>query len=101
MGNRYVMFVSSPRGAHALVMGAKVRALLDGRANIAREDFERIAVPGLAHRIMLNYAAHSDGIDAALFVDRDIQSSRASLLYVVPICDVRQHPLELHTKIIR
>ncbi|MGC1343612.1 MAG: AAA family ATPase, partial [Candidatus Binataceae bacterium] len=59
MVNRYVMFGSSPRGAQALIMGAKVRALLDGRANIAREDIERIAIAALAHRIMLNYAAHS------------------------------------------
>jgi MoxR-like ATPase len=78
MVNRYVMFGSSPRGAQALIMGAKVRALLDGRANIAREDIEGIAVPALAHRIMLNYAAHSDGIDAAHIVERVIKSVRAA-----------------------
>jgi MoxR-like ATPase len=78
MVNRYVMFGSSPRGAQALILGAKVGALLDGRANIAREDIERIAVSGLAHRIMLNYAAHSDGIDAAHIVERVIKSVRAA-----------------------
>ncbi len=78
--NRYVMFGSSPRGAQALIMGAKVRALLDGRANIAREDIEAIAVPALAHRIMLNYAAHSDGIEAAHIVERVVSSVRAAPL---------------------
>ena len=78
MVNRYVMFGSSPRGAQALILGAKVRALLDGRANIAREDVERVAVPALAHRIMLNYAAHSDGIDAAHIVERVIKSVRGA-----------------------
>jgi MoxR-like ATPase len=78
MVNRYVMFGSSPRGAQALILGAKVGALLDGRANIAREDIDRIAVSGLAHRIMLNYAAHSDGIDAAHIVERVIKSVRAA-----------------------
>src|SRR5258707_15872918 len=82
MVNRYVMFGSSPRGAQALILGAKVGALLDGRANIAREDIERIAVSGLAHRIMLNYAAHSDGIDAAHIVERVIKSVRAARVLV-------------------
>ena len=72
--NRYVMFGSSPRGAQALILGAKVRALLDGRANVAREDIEQIAPAALAHRIMLNYAAHSDGIDAAHIVERVVKS---------------------------
>ncbi len=63
--NRYVSFGSSPRGAQALIMGAKVRALLDGRANVAHEDIEAVAPAALEHRIMLNYAAHSDGIDGA------------------------------------
>ena len=78
MVNRYVMFGSSPRGAQALVLGAKVRALLDGRANIAREDIEHIAVAALAHRIMLNYAAHSDGIDATHIIERVLKSVRAA-----------------------
>ncbi len=78
--NRYVLFGSSPRGAQALILGAKVRALLDGRANIGREDIEAIAVPALAHRIMLNYAAHSDGIDAAHIVERVVSSVRAAPL---------------------
>jgi MoxR-like ATPase len=77
MVNRYVMFGSSPRGAQALILGAKVHALLDGRANIAREDIEHVAVAALAHRIILNYAALSDGIDAAHIVERVIRSVRA------------------------
>jgi MoxR-like ATPase len=78
MVNRYVMFGSSPRGAQALVLGGKVRALLDGRANLAREDIEAVAVPSLAHRIMLNYAAHSDGIEAPHIVERVVKAVRAA-----------------------
>ena len=78
MVNRYVMFGSSPRGAQALILGGKVRALLDGRANVAREDIEAVAVSALAHRIMLNYAAHSDGIDAVHIVERVLKSVRAA-----------------------
>src|SRR4030081_2740681 len=61
--SRYVGFGASPRGAQALILGAKVSALLDGRANIAFEDIDSVAPAALEHRIMLNYAAHSDNID--------------------------------------
>jgi len=74
--DRYVSFGASPRGAQALIMGAKVRALLDGRANVAYEDIDQVAPAALQHRVMLNYAAHSDGIDAAHVVDRVIQAVR-------------------------
>ncbi len=76
--DRYVMYGSSPRGAQALILGAKVRALLDGRANVAREDIDEIAEAALAHRIMLNYAAHSDGVDTRQVVERVVRTVRAA-----------------------
>jgi MoxR-like ATPase len=74
--NRYVSFGSSPRGAQALIMGAKIRALLDGRANISYEDLERVAPAALEHRIMLNYAAHSDNVDAGGVVEQVLKAVR-------------------------
>ncbi len=76
--NRYVSFGSSPRGAQALILGAKVRALLDGRANIAYDDMDQIAPAALEHRIMLNYAAHSDNVDAASIVEQVVKAVRAT-----------------------
>ncbi len=80
MVNRYVSFGSSPRGAQALIMGAKVRALLDGRANVSYEDIESIVPAALPHRMMLNYAAHSDAIDAAHIAEQVIKTVRAARL---------------------
>jgi MoxR-like ATPase len=74
--NRYVSFGSSPRGALALILGAKVRALLDGRANIAYEDIDQLAPAALEHRIMLNYAAHSDNVDATRIVEQVVKAVR-------------------------
>ena len=76
--NRYVSFGASPRGALALILGAKVRAMLDGRANISYEDIDRGAPAALEHRIMLNYAAHSDNIDATHIVEQVVKSVRAA-----------------------
>lgn len=61
---QYVAYGSSPRGGQALLLGARVRALLDGRANVAREDIDAVAVPALNHRLVLNFAARADGVDA-------------------------------------
>ncbi len=63
--DRYVAFGASPRGGQALLLGAKVRALLDGRVHVTQADIDSVAVPALAHRLVLNYNALADGIDAA------------------------------------
>jgi MoxR-like ATPase len=76
--NRYVSFGASPRGALALILGAKVRAMLDGRANISYDDIDRVAPAALEHRIMLNYAAHSDNVDAEHIVEQVIKAARTS-----------------------
>jgi len=73
---RYVSFGSSPRGGQTLILGAKVLALLDGRANISYDDVDRIAVPTLNHRLVLNFAAEAENIDPADIVARIIQSAR-------------------------
>jgi MoxR-like ATPase len=76
--NRYVSFGASPRGALALILGAKVRAMLDGRANLSYDDIDRGAAAALEHRIMLNYAAHSDNVDAAHIVEQVVKAVRAT-----------------------
>ena len=60
---RYVTYGSSPRGGQALLLGAKVLALLDGRVNVTYDDIDRVAVPALNHRLVLNFAARADGVD--------------------------------------
>ncbi len=60
--NKYVRFGSSPRGAQALLLAGKVRALRDGRFNVSFEDIEHAALPALRHRILLNFEAEADGI---------------------------------------
>ena len=52
---KYVRYGSSPRGAQALILGGKVRAILDGRYNVAREDIQAIALPSLRHRLILSF----------------------------------------------
>ncbi|MBM4258318.1 MAG: AAA family ATPase [Deltaproteobacteria bacterium] len=74
--NRYVSFGSSPRGGQTLMLGAKVLALLDGRANVSYDDVDRLAVPTLNHRLVLNFAAEAENIDPNDIVTRIVQSAR-------------------------
>ncbi len=59
---RYVRYGPSPRGAQALLLGAKVLALRDGRANVAFDDVAAVTVPALRHRILLSFEALADGV---------------------------------------
>ncbi|HEU5311089.1 MAG TPA: AAA family ATPase, partial [Candidatus Eisenbacteria bacterium] len=52
---RFIRYGASPRGAQALVLGAKVRALAEGRYNVSVEDLHAMAAPALRHRIILNF----------------------------------------------
>src|SRR5438270_10616791 len=61
--NQYIRWGSSPRGVQTLVLGAKVRALLDGRFNVSFEDLRRVYLPGLRHRVLLNFEAPAEGVN--------------------------------------
>jgi len=71
MVNQFVRFGSSPRGAQALIKAAKIRALLDGRYNVAIEDVSAVAPAALRHRVLLNFEGEAEGI-ASDAVVRDI-----------------------------
>jgi MoxR-like ATPase len=60
--NKYVRFGASPRGAQALVLAAKVRALLEGRYNASFEDIRLAYLPALRHRVLLNFEAQAENI---------------------------------------
>jgi MoxR-like ATPase len=62
MTNQFVRFGASPRGAQALVRAGKIRALLDGRFNVAYEDISAVAPAALRHRIILNFEGEAEGI---------------------------------------
>ncbi|MGH2372649.1 MAG: AAA family ATPase [bacterium] len=63
MARRYVRYGSSPRGAQALLLAGKVRALIDGRVNVSTDDLQALALPALRHRLILNFEAEAEGID--------------------------------------
>jgi len=62
LAQRYVRYGASPRGAQALILGAKITALLSGRYNVAIEDVRAVAPAALRHRLLLNFEGLAEGI---------------------------------------
>jgi MoxR-like ATPase len=60
--NQYLRVGASPRGAQALVLAAKVRALLEGRYNVSFEDIRKAYLPALRHRLLLNFEAQAENM---------------------------------------
>ena len=62
MVNKYVRWGSSPRGAQALTLAGKIYAMLDGRYNVSFADAQRAVLPGLRHRLLLNFEGEAEGL---------------------------------------
>jgi MoxR-like ATPase len=66
----WVRWGAGPRAGQALLLGAKARALLEGRTVVDFEDVRAVALPVLRHRVLVNFQAEADGIDADEIVRR-------------------------------
>ncbi len=71
---QYVRYGASPRGAQTMVMAAKLRALLDGRPNVAYDDIRAVALPAMRHRIVLNFDAEANDVSTDDVVRRLIEA---------------------------
>jgi MoxR-like ATPase len=69
---QYVRYGASPRGLQSLVLGAKIRAILDNRYNVAREDLRTMAYPVLRHRLILNFEGQAEGISTDDVIEKII-----------------------------
>jgi MoxR-like ATPase len=65
----YVRWGAGPRAGQALVLGAKAHALLAGRFAVSPDDIRRVAPAVLRHRVLVNFAAEAEGLDADALVD--------------------------------
>jgi MoxR-like ATPase len=61
---KWVRWGAGPRAGQALLLGGKARALLEGRTVVAFDDVVNVALPVLRHRVLVNFQAEADGIDA-------------------------------------
>ena len=71
---KFIRYCSSPRGAQALVIGGKVRALLNGRVEVAPSDIRDVVLPALRHRIILNFEGEAERVDPDSILKAIIES---------------------------
>ena len=71
---RYVRFGSSPRGAQAMLLAAKVAALRDGRFSASEDDVRAAVHPALRHRLILNFEGEAEGVRADAVLDEVLAS---------------------------
>jgi MoxR-like ATPase len=72
---KYVRYGSSPRGAQALALAAKVNALMDGRFNVGFEDVRLMVKPALRHRLLLNFEAQAEGVPVEFIIDELVKEA--------------------------
>ncbi len=69
---------AGPRAVQFLVLGAKARALLSGRTHVTVEDIQHLSKPVLRHRMVVTFAAESDGITTDHVIDRLVSETPTS-----------------------
>ena len=74
---QYVRYGASPRGAQALVLGAKIRALLNNRIHVSADDISAIALPVLRHRILLNFEGEAERVETDSIIEAILRDTRA------------------------
>ena len=72
--NRCVSWGAGLRAAQNLVLGAKAKALIDGRAHVTESDIRSLALPTLRHRVLLSYRAEAEGVTVGHVVDHLLET---------------------------
>ncbi|MBM84361.1 MAG: AAA family ATPase [Planctomycetaceae bacterium] len=72
--NEWVSWGAGIRAAQYLVLGAKAKALLDGKAHVSVDEIQALAHPTLRHRLLVNYRAEAEGITADAVIDRLLET---------------------------
>ena len=72
---RFVRYGASPRGAQALVVGGKIRALLNNRVHVSCEDIRAVAYGALRHRVLLNFEGEAERVDTDTILKSILEST--------------------------
>jgi len=76
MVKQYVKYGGSPRGLQAMILGGKVRALLDQRYNVSVEDIKHVAAPALRHRLILNFEGEAEEVRTDAIIAEIIEKTQ-------------------------
>jgi MoxR-like ATPase len=83
--NKYIRCGASPRAAQAIVLAAKVRALLDGRYNVSFDDVRRVYLPAVRHRLLLNFEAQAENIPSDVVLQGIMKEVKEKVSDAAPV----------------
>lgn len=75
---KYLRYGASPRGLQAVILAAKIRALLQGRYAVAIDDLRHVAAPALRHRLILNFEGEAEGVRADAIIAEILKATPES-----------------------
>jgi MoxR-like ATPase len=77
---QYVRYGSSPRGAQAIILAAKLKAILDHRYHVSRDDLRAVAPMALRHRLILNFEGQAEGVATDQVVENILETVEAPVM---------------------
>ena len=75
VAQQHLAWGAGPRAVQYLILGSKARALMHGRPHVATEDLQSLAKPVLRHRLVVNFAAESEGITSDHIIDQLVEGT--------------------------
>jgi MoxR-like ATPase len=76
MSKQFMRYGASPRGLQAVILAAKIRALLEGRYAVAIDDIRHVAAPALRHRMIMNFEGEAEGVRTDAIIAEILKSTR-------------------------
>ena len=76
MSKQFMRYGASPRGLQAIILAAKIRALLEGRYAVSIDDIRHVAAPALRHRLILNFEGEAEGVKADAIIAEILKATR-------------------------
>jgi MoxR-like ATPase len=76
LSKQFMRYGASPRGLQAIILAAKIRALLEGRYAVAIDDIRHVAVPALRHRLILNFEGEAEGVQADTIINEILKATK-------------------------
>ena len=76
MSKQFMRYGASPRGLQAVILAAKIRALLEGRYAVSIDDIRHVAAPALRHRLILNFEGEAEGVKADTIIAEILKATK-------------------------
>jgi MoxR-like ATPase len=76
LSKQFMRYGASPRGLQAIILAAKIRALLEGRYAVAIDDIRHVAPPALRHRLILNFEGEAEGVKADTIIAEILKATK-------------------------